>query len=582
MATNYVNLDFKSIREDVKDFLRSQSEFTDFDFDGSAMTVLMDALAYATHLNALTANMVISEAYLDSSTIRRNTVSRSKELGYIPHSITSAIANIKLSITPSDSPASILVTRGTKFTTTIDNETFTFITMSDYSLTDIGGGVYETSFDIVQGVLREQSWIYDINSTDRFILDQGDVDSVWLSVISKPNIGSTDITTWTESNNIISLSPDSTAFFVQEAETGNVEIYFGDDHLSKALSDGEVITLEYIASRGTEANASDNFELIEDIGSYTQDQFTITTNTKALGGSDKETMDSMKLLAPKVYKTQNRMVIDDDYSSILLNKYGWIEAVNTWGGEENIPPQYGKVFISIKPNYGLTMSPATKTLIEKDILSKHNVIGITPQIVDPEYLYIRVTSEVVYDKTTTTLGAGSIKTLVEDTIVDYLSSAGHTFKNSVEYSKLVSVIDTADNSILNNDTDITVARKFTVTGGSTQSYEIAFTIPLLADGIISDTWIGSDTVTSYYIKDDPDDSKLYLYIDDIQQNAIGYMDYNIGTAYLNAFVPDVNINEEINLVASPVEQYVTVKGNNILLLDSSDITIIDYSTKIAE
>jgi len=575
-----INLDFETIKQTIKDYLSQQAEFTDYDFEGSAMTVLVDAVAYAAHITALTANLVHSEAYLDSASIRKNVVSRAKELGYVPRSISSAVATVTLSVTPGDSPASITVSKGTKFTSTIDADTYTFVAMDDYTLLPIGGGVYEGNVTIAQGVLQKQTWIYDANNPVRFILTQADVDSNYISVTTKANSGATTIQSWTQADSMITLDPTSYAYFVQEAPNGNVEVYFGDGVISRAIVHNNVVMVEYLASKGSAANGADNFELISDVNGYSKSLFTVTTVDKASGGAAQEALDSIKWLAPKAFQAQRRTVTVADYRAILMNRYGWIDAINVWGGEDNIPPQYGRVFISIKPNYGLSLSPATKAEISSEVLDKFSIIGIIPEIVDPEYLYVTVASAVIYDKYKTTLSVGEIQTLAENAIDAFFLSSEGKFNNVVSYSKLVSAIDNSAASIVNNLSTITVSKKFTAVHGVKVAHTLNFGIPLVADSVESATWTGSDTVSVYQIKDNGD-SKLYLYKNGVKQGtSIGTMDYDNGIAYITDFTPDVIINEIVQVFATPVESNIYVTGNNLIVLDSKTVSVQDLSNKI--
>lgn len=576
-----ISLDFNNIKENLKTFLESQEEFTDYDFSGSGLNVLLDALAYSTHYMALTANMAVSEAFLDSAQIRKNVVARVKDLHYFPRQISSAIATIHLSITPDVDPEQpITVSKGIRLTTSIDNKSFTFVTNDDVQLTDSNiTGTYEADILITQGVFRTQTFIKNSDTKQRFILNQNDVDAStnYFTVDVRLTAGTSETENYSRAESIGNIGKDSAVYYIQEAENGNVEIYFGDGVLGKQVVSNNAIDVTYLISKGKEANNASLFSLIDNIvdgtGTYNTSDFTINTVLAAAGGADEEDIDSIKFNAPLVNSTQDRAITIPDYRALLLNKYPAIESLNVWGGEENIPPQYGRVFISVKPNYGLTISPATKKDISASILDKYSSIGITPKIVDAEYTYINVTSLITYDDEKTTLKIGELITSISTGIVNYFSDSVSTFSTDFRFSKLTSYIDGVDPSIVGNITSINLSKKIRPSNEENITYNLQYNTSIIKGSVISSTWIDPDLSTIWQIKDDAQ-GRIFFYKNDIAYgNSIGLVDYDNGVIDLLSAVFSIQINEEVNIRTTPVNTDIKLRTNNIMLLGDNIIDV---------
>lgn len=572
-----ISTDFVQIKKDLKTFLAAQDELQDFDFEGSGLNVLLDSLAYATTYQSLTANLAISEAFINTAQIRRNIVARVKEINYFPRQIASAVASLDLTITPTIDPnAPIVVPRGTRFSSNVDGESFTFVTTDDLTLLDtVTAGTYTANININQGVFRSQKFTRSSDVAQRFILAQSDIDPIesFFTVTVRTTALSGTIVGYTRTSSVVGVDGDSTVYYIQESDNGNVEIYFGDGVLGKELVTNNSITVTYLATKGKLANSASVFSLVDNISSYSKSLFTISNVIAASGGADEETIEEIKFNAPLVNTTQERAITVNDYRALILNKFPAIESLNVWGGEDNIPPQYGKVFIALKPNYGLTISPATKAEIKSSILDRYSAIGITPDIVDAEYTYINVTSLVTYNDDKTSLKIGEMNTKITDGIVAYFSNSISSFNTDFRFSKLTSYIDGIDISIVGNSTTITIAKKFTPVTGVKTTANLQFNASLIPGSIQSNVWtdVGGDT---WEVRDDST-GKVYFYKNDvINGESIGQVDYIGGVIDIQGAIFYTQTNaQEITIYANPVSNDITMNSKNIMLLNDNDITV---------
>lgn len=574
MSLPVTNIDFNEIKSQLKDFLRNQTEFVDFDFDGSAMSVLLDVMAYTVHYMAIHANLSISEIFLDSAVLRNSVVSKAKELGYFPRQIFGATATVKLSITPAINPnAPIIIPKNTKFSTVIDNVNYEFVTTDSGLLLEetLNPGTYSGDINITEGVFDTQTWVYDALDTDqRFIILQKNIDVRFLSVDVADSVGSPTIVAWSPVGSFVNITPLDKVFFMQEVNDERVEIYFGDDVLGAALIDGNEITAEYLTTKGVDANGAGVFELINDIGIYLKGEFTVTTVYKAGGGADAESIASIKHIAPKFYQMQNRAVSADDYRTLLLANYGDIETVSVWGGENAVPPQYGRVFVSIKPLSGDTLSPGAKEYIQTEILEKYNVVGIIPELIDPEYTYLDIVSEVIYDREKTSLGQGDIVNKVQTAIETYFSDKLSQFDTTFRFSRFVAAIDAADVSILNNRTDVFMTKKFDTISGS-RTYVISFNNAIKKGTVVSEEYDrgGADT---YQLVENTLTEKLDEYKNgSLLNSGIGIIDYENGQITLQGYNFQVALSGYSLTVVPELEDIETLR-NNLLLLGVTTIT----------
>ena len=410
-------LDFDQIKTNFKSYLKEQDVFRDYNLDGSTIAHLLDILAYNTHYNAFYLNMVANEMFIDSATTRSAMISLSKLLGYVPKSRTGAKANVNISITPDDAPANITIAKNTRFGSAINGINYTFVTDQSYSTTanSDNATVVVQNVSLIEG--DPLTYNYTANTQDssqRFTVPNRGVDHSTITVSIKENSSSTILSPYNQASDLIELSSTSNVFFIEESTDFLTEIKFGDGVLGRKLITGNIVIINYNICSGGLGNGANNFAVATTAGGYSA--VNITTNSKAEGGSEEETINSIRFNAPRHYSTQNRAVTTDDYKRIILRDYPLAESIVVYGGEDADPPEYGKVFIGIKPKSGLYLTDSIKNHIKTNIIKKYNVASITPEFVDLDYIYILLTTTVNFDsrktiKTSQTLRSGIIRSI---------------------------------------------------------------------------------------------------------------------------------------------------------------------------
>ena len=477
MATDKLRvteLDFDTIKTNLKNFFADQTEFTDYDFSGSGLSILLDVLAYNTHYMAYYLNMVANEMFLDSATQRDSVVSLAKHLGYTPRSKTGAIALLNLTMTQNDTPIPdfVKVPAYTQFNVTSQGKSFTFYTLEDKLVVWTGSteGSDRTfsviNLSVTQGSKLFKDFTFTGNKNQRFIIDNPNIDTASISIRVRANKNSSSYDTFTKYDGLVALDSSSTYYFLTEAEDQTYEVRFGDGVYGKALSAGNYITIDYLTTDGSDANGLTGMSLSsqaqdwgETSGSATASvDVVVTTVNSSTGGGDIESLDSIKFLAPRSFQHQNRAVTVDDYKAILKAKYSNISSLRVWGGEDDPVVAYGKVYIAIKPLSGETLSPTDKNAV-KDILKKYKVIGVDVVIKKPEYIGIKVNSVVKYNPTLTSEKMGTIQYKAVQAIKDYNTTTLGIFDGVFRHSQLVAGIDDADKSIKSNETTISLIKK---------------------------------------------------------------------------------------------------------------------------
>jgi hypothetical protein len=587
MATtlDVVELDFDTIKQNFRDFLAGQSEFQDYDFEGSAFSVLLDAMAYGIHYNGVYANMALTESDMLAAQLRKNVVSGAKSMGYIPASPKGAQASFTLTLNLTAQagviPTTFTVPKGTNFSAIAeDGSSINFVTFDDNTLTDTGvaaGGaatkILVGTVFVVQGEYGVQTWLKDNTSTQRFILTQPDIDTAFLQVTIQENGPSdTNKTIWTNEKDLLNVGPSTEAFFVSEVETELVEIYFGNNQIGKALIAGAYVTAEYITTAGSAGNNLSGFTLDSGIVSYDRPLFGLSNYVTSTDGSDRETIESIKHNAPLDYQRQNRVVTIDDYKAIILKEFPNISAINAWGGEDANPPEFGKVFVSVKPATGQYVSPATKASIEADVLRKFNVVGITPVLLDPDFIEVNFNVEMNYNKDQTTLKASELETLVQTAIVDFLDTSVFDYEQSFKYSKLMAVIDNVHRSIINNYTTVTASKEIAPLYGVSTSYSIEFNNAIIPLSLSTGTWARTDATQASLADDGA--GAIDLYVNDIVvTKKIGTINYTTGAISFPNFNPLIqNDGDKIRFTMTPVKHDIDIVRNDLLILGANVIT----------
>ena len=474
MASNKLivsDFDFDNVKANLKTFLQNQPEFSDYNFEGSGFAVLLDTLAYNTHYLGFNANMFVNESYLDSADIRKNVVALAKAIGYTPSSVRAPMAEVDITINNA-SGSSVLMNKGTTFTSSVDGTGYNFLTNEDITITPSAGVYKFSNVKLYEGTLVTFKYTVDSSDADqKFLIQNVNADTSTLKVTVQNSISDSTLTTYSLATGLRGINDESKIYFLQETDNGKFEVYFGDGVIGKKLEDGNIVILEYIVTNKLEANGASTFELGSNIGGFSN--VTITTKSNAQGGSEAETKESIRYNAPLQYTSQDRAVTATDYESIVKTLYPNALSVSAWGGEDDETPVYGVVKISIKAASGSTLTEATKNSIVKGLIP-YNVASVRPQIVDPETTSILITSNAKYDKKGTSKSADTIKSEIISAITNYNTSTLQKFDGVFRFSKLTGLIDDVDTSILSNITTIDMRKNFTPTIGSSTKYELYF------------------------------------------------------------------------------------------------------------
>ena len=600
-------LDFDQIKENLKIYLKAQKEFTDYDFDGSGFDILLDSLSYNTHYLGFNANMLANEMFLDTSSLRSSAVSHAKTLGYEITSARAPFATINVSL-KTDSNTKTMPA-GTAFTTTLDGVNYQFVTIADITGTKFGNSVNFDAQKVYEGTYVTSRYTVDTSDLEqRFILRDNRADTSTLTVKVQSSASDSTTVTYTKATDITQLEKTSTVYYLQEIENGRHEVYFGDDVVSKAVNDGNIVILQYVVTNKTEANGAFVFTPPASIDGVTD--ITLTTVERATGGSEPESIQSIKLNAPLDYASQGRCVTTGDYEVFVRKLFPQTQAVNVFGGEQGSynsstgvtsTPEYGKVFISVKSTTGANLTTSQKTQLVSD-LSKFTVASISPVIVDPETTKLRLTSSIVYNASATTKLASELVTAVTTELTDYNTSTLQTFNGQYRASAVSKLIDEADTAILNNTTTVKLSKDFVPTLGTTKSYNIAFNNALLhpEDGYLSSTGgvlfstgfkVGTDTTTEFFFDDDGNGNlRRYALIGTTRSyadNVAGSIDYASGYISINNIniTAISNVDGEtstaIRLVITPATNDIVPVRNQLLEIDFTNTSIsasIDTAT----
>jgi len=564
-------LDFESIKGSLKRFLSNQNEFKDYDFEGSSLAILLDLLAYNTHYLAYNANFVANEMFLDTAQLRSSVASLAKLVGYTPNSARAPIADLKLVINDGTG-SSITIPAGTKFTSAVDGLTYTFVSVADKTVQPVDGVYTAQSLNVYEGTYVTYNYTYNAQDIDqRFLIPSDRADSTTIKVVVQNSSADVTQNTYTRATSITELDGTSKVFFLQEAEDGQYEIYFGDGVIGKSLDDGNVINISYVVTNKTEANGATAFTLAGSISGFTD--ITVTVNSSAQGGAEPESLQSIKQNASGFYSSQDRAVTIEDYKSKVKQLYANTQAVSAWGGENAETPFYGRVYISILPTSGSNLTESTKARIITD-LKKYSVASVTPVIIDPEITNVLLTSTVKFDEKATTKTADTLKSNVITTLTNYNTNTLQTFDTIFRHSKLTGLIDDTDESILSNITTVRLRKSFIPTIGSSTKYTINFANALynphsghasVEGGILSSTGfkIDGDTTNVWFLDDDGQgnvrryrmDGSVRAYGNSTQ----GTINYLTGLVEVNSL--NVSNIENVRGAASTVIE-VTVKPNS--------------------
>ena len=605
MALKVTELDFFQIKENLKDHLKSlqnQGKFTDYDFEGSGMAVLLDLLAYNTHYNAINANMAINEVFLDSADRRSNIVSHAKLLGYVPRSKSAAFAMVDITVNnPNGMPSKLTLDRGTEFTAIINDKQYVFTTLETQTIAPVAGVYKFSNVVLYQGKLR--STFYTVDSFDDhqyYEIQDLNCDRDTITVKVKENENATVYDVYTLAKNFTKLNYTSKAYYLQEAVSERFEIYFGDGITSKKLNGGNVVQLEWLSTEGVDGNGASLFTLSGTIQGNTN--VDISALTRSESGADRESKESIKFNAPLTFIAQNRVVTPDDYRAAILENYADVESITVWGGEQNDPPQYGKAYISIKPKSAEALDTVEKQKIKDQILKPRNIVSITPEIVDPEYTYIKLQVFFKYNPALTSKTAGELKKLVTDTIAAYNTSDLQQFDGVFRHSKLTRLIDTCDPAILNSTIRVFMTKRLTPVLNTPRRYDILFSSPLYTTR--SNEKVLNTTSFTYngiemYLQDKPQvlgeadvhsdvggthTLEAYKILNNTKITTIsdiGYINAPAGLVVLTNFAPSAINGDYITITTMPDSNDIAPKRNQLIKIIMDDVTVTGEVDTIA-
>jgi len=593
MSNNFLTateLDFNSLKNNLKQYLSGQQQFADYNFDASNMSVLIDLLTYNTYLSNFYLNMVGSEMFLDTAQLRESIVSHAKELNYIPRSRTSAKAQVNIRLVPTDNPSYIIIPKFYQVTTSIDNTTITFSTDSEHILYPTANGYVASNVSIYEGSVVTEYFTALNTAKYRMQSENIDTNSIEVTVINS-NVDSSN-SVWSLSENLYGLSPTSNVYFLQGYSANQYELVFGNDVTGKSLSTGNIVKVRYRDTIGEKGNGAYRFSKGSAIQGYSN--ITITTVTSAVEGSERESNDSIKFNGTRFFTTQERAVTAVDYANLTKAKFPQLQSVIAYGGEELNPPQYGRVGVSVKP-YGT--AGLISDSLKSEIVSYLNNKSITTQtiVIDPEYYYVKVDSTITYNSSVTLNSAAQISALVQSAILNYGTSYLTDFGSDLRYSKLIGVIDSADSSIVSNDTQLKMIKRWSPTVGTTSTTSFSFNNPLHAETILyslpqghaltlyssnfSYTTADGTVYSAFFADNGLGIVNIYTNVStdsgvtrSILADTVGTVDYSTGTVTISANISEYT-GSYISIYGRLENADIYSITNKFLLIEASDISI---------
>ena len=588
---NVTDLDFDGIKNNLKTFLKQQDQLTDYDFEGSTMSPLLDVLAYNTHYNAVYANVLANEMFLDSADLRNSIVSHAKHVGYTPRSATAPVAFLNVTVNNATG-STLTAARGTTFTTTVDGTSYNYVVRDATTITPTDGVYTFSSLPVYEGTLIDNKYTVDTTNADQRFLIQNDLaDTTSLKVTVQNSSSDSTTSTYTLATDLADITSTSKIYYLEGAEDNQYEVKFGDGILGAALSTGNIVTLSYIVTNAEESNGASSFSLSGTLGGFSN--VTITTATNSANGAQPETPDSIRFNAPKQYASQNRTVTTNDYASKVKQIYTNAQSVQVWGGEDNSTPVYGRVYISIKPVSGATLTEAKKTDIITQ-LKDFNVASVTPVIQDPETTSLQLSVDVKYDAKSTTRSSDSIKALVSSAITTFNTDNLGQFDGLFRHSKFIETINKVDTSILSNITTVKMHKSFTATTSGATTYTISYNNAFYnphsghnasGGGVLTSSGfkINGDTTNEYFLDEDgAGNVRLYYLVGQTRtytNNTQGTIDYTNGSITLNSlFITSVSnvdgaTSTAVRLTVIPNSVDVIPVRNQVIEIDETNTTV---------
>lgn len=612
MATNLnvTELDFDQIKDNLKNYLKQQTEFNDYNFEGSGLSTLLDVLAYNTHYNAVAAHYSLNEAFLDSAQIRGNVVTRAKLLGYVPRSVLSSRATINLTVTaPAGTPSvptELTLPRGTKLTTTVQGETYQYVVLSSQTVTGVSNIFSFTNVAIAEGTYKTLLYRVDNDiESQKFQISDEDVDTSTLRVRVQENEEALTYDIYSRFESLLNVDSASQVYYLQENTNGKYEVYFGDGVIGRKPINNNIVTLDYIYTHGSESNGASVFELSSTLGGLVNAEYAVTTVANSSGGADRESMESIRFNAPLTFTAQNRAVTSDDYRAIILKSFSNVSSISTWGGEDNDPVDFGKVYIAIKPLSGTKLSEDDKTSIKNSILKGKNIVSIQPEIVDPNFTNLELDVFFKYNPNLTDRTNVELQGVVRDTISDYNFNNLNKFDGVFRYSQLLKAIDNSDRAILNstirpymfqnidaktdkaqNNFELTFAEGFFESGSEKEfilnstAFKIGGVDHFFGDKVVEGS--SNRTVIVYKVVGGSNVTVI---------NNAGTLDVGKGKATIHSFTVDANQTIKISVIPNSLDiapkrdqllnidqQYVSITGEVDTISTAGASGSIDYNT----
>ena len=578
-------LDFDELRSNFKNYLETQEELTDYDSTGSAFSVLLDVLSYNTHINSFYLNMIANEMFIDTAIKRNSLMSLSKMLGYLPKSRKSSYANVTISVTPTDNPSNITIAKNTRFKSEINGITFTFVTDRSYSAVANGNSTVTLSnIKLVQG--EPLTFRYTANTSDHSIkykIPNRGIDTDSITVNLQESEENTTQSSYTLATDLLNVNSSANVFFIEPDADDTYQIRFGDGILGRKEKTGNIVIIGYNLTNGVLGNGARIFSPVSTVAGYPG--ATVTTISASVGGSDEESNDNIRFNAPRHYEVQNRAVTANDYKRIITSEYPQAESVVVYGGENADPPEFGKVFIGIKPKSGLAITTSVKDFIS-EVLTKYNVGSITPDFVDIDYIFPILTLTVNYDSRFTSKTTSVLQRDVLNSITSYSTNELQEFSKDLRISKLTRTIDDTNTSIVGNELSIKLKKSFNPTLSEKLNYTIRFSNRIHHPHA---GHMGAVTSTEFTILDGENISRSGCKFDDVDgiirvfrivdgnkkivyENQ-GTIDYEKGEIILNLFNPSAYIGSSLDIIAKPENQDVRPLREQVVLISESNINI---------
>lgn len=578
------DLDFDQIKNNLKSFLGNQSTFAGYDFSASGLNQILNLLAYNTHYNAYYMNMLASEMFMDTASIRSSVVSKAKLLNYTPRSMTGSVATLQVTVSPGDAPSSLTVDKYTKFGTNVNGKSLTFCTTDSTQITRSLSGTYVSNINVKEGYPVTFTFTKDATDPEqRFIIPSSNVDISTIEVSIKSS--TTDATSYVyeKAGDFTEIKALANVYFCSEASNGRYEIEFGDGNVGRALSDGNVIQIKALITNGEDGNGAFSFNPIDAVGGYSN--FTITTLIESFGGASRESIDSIKFNAPKVFSAQKRAVTAEDYKALVYANFPEADSIQSWGGETEPSPVYGRVYLCIKPKNADYLTTAQKNTVVS-LLSERKILSITPEVVDPIIYKIALTSKIKFDSAQTNLKSADLIKMVRSKILSYGQQELGTFDSNFKYSKVLRLIDNTHNSITNSLLSVKLYTEFTPQLTNAINYTFRFNnrINHPFDGyegaLTSSSFsFASSTGTVYSgckLEDFNGTVRVYRMQSTtkyIVNSNVGTINYASGVLTLTAFQPSALINNSISLYFEPEESDVAPVKQQIFKIESEDLNI---------